>query len=296
MKALKLVIIFVVVLGGIVGAFLLLSGNNKGAGIVPPEDNPYETYRVQIENEWNQLEDWNEQVYKKNCDLVKQLSADRSGFQYSQPLMDLNTRKAVEIVREKIFAEWNSSSCRKKMVEKYINAVSVIENMDSNAASNPNVKQMKSVNATYIKAYSLANRHIGLKPSFDGQSWNSYESYSNSISSQRNAILADSNYKEYLSNIADVKSGLSSIPYKLAYEKHRFSNSLAHLIVDYYDDIISEERTRSQLNQLRSTRNRFDSDFPSNSELNSFIKKFADDVEENETRNENENTSSYGLD
>lgn len=287
MKALKLVIIFVVALGGIVGAFLLLSGNNKGAGIVPPEDNSYETYRVQIENEWNQLEDWNEQVYKKNCDLVKQLSADRSGFQYSQPLMDLNTRKAVEIVREKIFAEWSSSSCRKNVIEKYINAVSVIENMDRNAASNPNVKQMKSVNSTYVKAYSLANRRIGLTPRFDGQSWNSYESYSSSISSQKNAILADSNYKEYLSNITGVKKGLNSIPDKLAEGKSRFSRSLANLIVDYYDDILSEERTRQQLNELRSMRNRFDSAFPSSSELNSFIKKFADDVEENETRSEN---------
>ena len=144
-----------------------------------------------------------------------------------------------------------------------------------------------SVNNTYRKAFELAHKSIGLTSGFDGSSWNSFSSYSNSTLTEKSSIQENENYKQYLVNIKDIKDGLNAIPSKLDNAKSRFYNDLANEIVYHYLNIEQSLRTRSQLNELRDARNRFNNEAPSsNSYLNDFCNTFADDVERNES-NEN---------
>jgi hypothetical protein len=118
MKAIKLVLTFVIILGGVLGAFYLFT-NTDGGTLPPPPDTTYQTYREQFERDWEQAGDWDEQLFISHYDLVQQLSTQYE----TATLNDLNTKTATEVVYKKIFDEWNSPSCAKNTVEKYNNAI-----------------------------------------------------------------------------------------------------------------------------------------------------------------------------
>ena len=85
-------------------------------------------------------------------------------------------------------------------------------------------------------------------------------------------------------NIKEIKDGLNAIPSKLDNAKSRFYNELANEIVNHYRSIEQASRTRTQLNELRYARNKFNNEAPSsNSFLNNFCNTFADDVDRNES-------------
>jgi len=277
MKAVKLVFTFFLILSGVIGAFYFFT-NRGGCTLPPPPDTTYETFRKQLEKDWEQAGDWNEQLFMSHCDLVQQLSSQYE----TATLNDLNTKTATEVVFKKIFDEWNSPSCAKSVVEKYNNAIKVIESKDDNAKTDPNVKKIKKVYATYISAYSLAHQSIGLSPHFDGSNWNSYSNYSSTMRGKMSSMLENSNYKEYLSNIVDIKNGLNAIPDKLSNGRSRFYGELANRIINYYSQTTSSERIRSELNDLRNAISKYEGEYSSNSRLSSFARDYANDVYSNE--------------
>lgn len=281
MKAVKLIFTFILILGGVIGAFYFFS-NNGGGSLPPPPDTTYQTFREQFEKDWEQAGDWKEDLFMSHCDLVQQLSTQYE----TATLNDLNTKTATEVVYKKIFDEWNSPSCAKNTVEKYNNAIKVIESKDNNAKTDPNVQKIKNVYATYTSAYSLAHQGIGLTPHFDGNNWNSYSNYSSSIADKRTSMLGNTNYKEYLSNIVDIKNGLNAIPEKLSNGRTRFYNELASSIISYYSQTTSSERIRSELNDLRNAISKYEGEYSSNSRLSSFARDYANDVYNNENNNE----------
>lgn len=279
MKAIKIILVFIIILGGVVGAFWLIGGST-GSGLEDPSDDTYQTYRKQFENDWKNKGDWSDSLFSAHCDMVRMLSMEYN----VAPLKDLNTTTAVEVVYNRIFQEWQSASCHKSVIENYIKALEKIQAEDENAKSNPNVQKINSVNDTYKKAYALAHKSIGLSPNFDGSSWNSFSIYRNSILSDKSSIQNNDNYKLYLANIKDIKDGLNAISSKLDNAKTLFYGKLAHEIVNFYRVIPSESRTRSDLNELRSARNMFNNEAPApKSVLNDFCNSFADDVDRNES-------------
>lgn len=54
MKAIKLFLVFIVILGGIVLAFFIIP-NSGGQTLPPIPDNPHEMYRKQFISDWEQI-------------------------------------------------------------------------------------------------------------------------------------------------------------------------------------------------------------------------------------------------
>lgn len=106
------------------------------------------------------------------------------------------------------------------------------------------------------------------------------------MSDKRTSMLGNSNYKEYLSNIIDIKNGLNAIPDKLSNGRTRFYNELASAIISYYSQTTSSERIRSELNDLRNAISKYEGEYSSNSRLSSFARDYANDVYNNENKNE----------
>ena len=167
MKSIKLIIVFALILGGVIGAFFFINPDTGGT-LPPPPDDTYKTYRDQFVKDWEQANDWNEQLFMSHSDMIQQLSTQFD----TESLNDLNTKTATEIVYKKIFDEWKSSSCAKNIIEEYSGAIKVIESKDNNATKDPNVQKIKNVYLTYTTAYSLAHQNIGLTPHFNGSIWN----------------------------------------------------------------------------------------------------------------------------
>ena len=278
MKPLKLIIVFAVILAAVVGAFFLMNG---GTGITPPPDgNDYEMYSKQFAADWEQAGDWNEKLFRQNCETVRQLSNVYSE-ENTRTLGDLNTIKATTIVYDKIFAEWDKPACSFSVVKKYHDAVDVITKEDPKALADKNITMIKDVYSTYNKAHELAGKAIGLSPSFSGRSWSpSFSAYSNDITSQRTAILSNANYKKYLSGISEIKNGLAAIPGKLSDARRRYYDALAQRIMSYYDNA---ERTSANNSDLRAVYSRYRSERGSDhGTLREFVVRFSNEVD---TRN-----------
>jgi len=269
MKALKLVLVFVLILGGIFGAFYFTTISD-GSSLSSPDNTLFEETRNQIENEWTQRGDWDESLYTKNQDLVNQLGKDFN----TVPLNELNTSLAVEIVYKKIFEEWKSSACSKAVVDKYYGATSFIISKDTKANTNNNVKKISQVYAVYINAYQLAHQSIGLTPRFNGETWNSYDDYYSSMMKKMNDMLNNSIYKEHLSNISAIKNGLNEIPGKLSEGKTRFYNALAQNIVNHYSRTPWDDRNKEEFNRLRLTIQKYKSEYGNSELLNNFQEEY----------------------
>lgn len=277
-KIFKLILTFVIILGAIVGGFFLFIKILEPLPPVNPDT--YEMYRKQFIEDWKQKGDWDEQLFMSHCDLVNQLSTDHNVV----PLKDMNTSTAVEVVHDKIFAEWASATCKKKTIDKYVKAISIIRKQDSNAKSNPLVTQIDDVYKVYKSAYDQAYHCISLEPEFNGSSWKSYDDYSHRVRAKRDNILNDETYKKYLSNITDIKKNLNNIPDRLSSARTKFYNFLATEIVDYYNAIPDSTRTIEQLTTLRASRNNYEDEYTTSSVINECARQFNVDVQNNEKK------------
>lgn len=279
MKVIKLLITFVVLLALVYLAFRIVPKPPVSHDLPDPPDETLKEMRTQIEQDWEQANDWDDAVFEKHCDKLNQMRNDYS----VGTLVNMNTRLAVETVYKKLIdGEWKSESCREKVVAKYVNALGVIIKADANAKGNNNVKKLYLVNDVYKKALSVSRIRIGLSPGFDGSSWRSFSAYSNSIKAKKTSIESDAIYKEHLSNIREIKNGLANIDGRLSEERIAFYKSLANAIISYYSRIPSSERNNSQLWTLRNVRDRYNKEYQENKNLNVFVKAFYNDVRNNE--------------
>lgn len=281
MKAIKLLITFVVLLALVYFAFRIVPKPPVFHDLSDPSDETLKEVRTQIEQDWEQANDWDEEVFEKHSDKLNQMRKDYS----VGTLVDMNTRLAVETVYKKLMdGEWKSESCREKVVDKYVNALGVIIKADANAKDNNNVKKLYQVNDVYKKALSVSRIRIGLSPDFDGSSWRSFSAYSNSIKAKKASIESNAIYKEHLSNIREIKNGLANIDGRLSEARIAFYKSLANAITSYYSRIPSSKRNNSQLRTLRNVRDRYNSEYHENKNLKGFVKAFYDDIINNEKK------------
>ena len=279
MKAIKLLITFVVLLALVVLVFVIVPKPPVSHDLPDPPDETLKEMRTQIEQDWEQANDWDDAVFEKHCDKLNQMRNDYS----VGTLVNMNTRLAVETVYKKLMdGEWKSESCREKVVDKYINAIGVIIKADANAKDNNNVKKLYQVNDVYKKALSVSRIEIGLSPKFNGSSWNSFSEYSKNIKDRKNSINSNTIYKEHLSNIREIKNGLANIDSRLSEARIAFYKSLANAIISHYSRISSSERNNSQLKTLRIVRDRYNNEYSTSNKLNNFVSAFYSDVRNNE--------------
>ncbi len=280
MKAFKLILIFVVILGGVMGAFLLI--NDDGEEIeLNTTDTTYETYRQKFKNDWKARGDWDDSLFISHCYTVKQLSKKKN----VSALKDLNTRTATEMVYQKIFEQWKSKDCKKAVVDRYIKALNTIEREDVNAKNDRVVKEIRSVYKTYTDAYVLVHRSFKHSPNFDGTQWQSYVDFEKGIMDRRAAIMKQDNYKSHLSNISELKDGLDDIPGELAKVKVEFYHKLADELITHYSQTPPNKWSRAQLNELRNHKGKFESEYTSNTDLSNFTEQYSIQVTINSSSN-----------
>lgn len=282
MKALKLALAFLFILGVIVGVFSLIGPGDDDI-LPPPPPSRLNKYMAEIDSTWIKAGDWDEHTFVTNCERLDQLSVDYD----VERLRDYNTILAIENVYRGIFAEWRSPRCRKDVVDGYHKAVGIIETADADAALNNSVKQVKHVYGVYANAYAVAHRGIGLSPRFDGDGWQPYDSYSRRMTAECDAVLADTTYKHYLSGINDINDNLKAYPSKLSAGRKRFYAALSGEIIDYFEDTPDTLRTREELKRLRTIKTKYDRENTyGDGRLASFVTEYNEDVEANERKNE----------
>ena len=283
MKAIKLILLFTIILGCIIG-FFFLTGGRDNEDLYIPDPKQIQKYSDDCKKAWQRNQDWNKETFLKYHELASQL-------EYKQ-LKDLNTAEAIKITKSKIFAEWQSNTCNHDTVQKYLDAIKTIKSKDSNAQNNGTVKNIEEVDSVYQKAYKFVNdtKQIEIYPKLKGSnyeySWTKFSDHSKvkKILKQKDEIKADSNYIEHLSNIEKIKTGLDDIPNKLEKSKEKYYNNLADTLVTKFKEIQKEERIRIQLNNLGDAQTTIEEENNGTApeELSKFYTEFETDVENNE--------------
>ena len=270
-KAVKLILVFVVVMAIVVGAFLLASSENSGSGKGYSMDDVSATYAKEFEDKWKEANDWDYDLFMQNHSTINVLSKDHS----VETLRDLNTLHATMLVHDNLIAEWKKSSCSEAKVSRYMQAIDTITKYDRKAASDNNIKELRRINSVYRRALTLARKNIGLQPQFSAPDhWNSFEKYEQSVMAERSSILGNSDYREYLQNITNLHSSLNGIEGKMATAKRQFYEHLADRIKSYYNNCT---RTKDNLRTLSSVRDKYKRE-SGNENLNKFVQDFRNDV------------------
>lgn len=279
MKQIKLIITFLLILGGVVAAIYFSDGDERrnSESIL---DVPLQTYVNKFEEDWNAKSEWDADFFKQKVNHIKQLSRE---YRDVTVLKDLNTRKAVYLLYTNTFDEWGKERCKKSAIDKYISGIDTITKYDSNAKADASLKKIKDVHKVYVKAYKLSKEKFRLRPNFNGKIWGDYSGYAQKKETYKKSIQNDSIYRKYLNNITEIKNGLDGVTSRLESGRTQFFNDLALEIIDYYDDKLSNERTREDLEQLRSIVIKYNrASRRENSHLIDFYQSYNRDVENNE--------------
>lgn len=281
MKNIKLILAFIAILAIVIVAFMRTSPDSYIDMTVIP-DETYQEYRFQIEDDWKNKNDWDESLYRLNIEIINQLSKT---YNNTTPLKDLNSSSAIEIIETKLLHEWKKSTCKKSVIDKYINAKNIICSLDENAKSNKLIVDINDIYRVYEKAYNIVYTILEIHPNFDGRTWNKFDDDELVITIRKDQqeILNNNIYKTKLANISDISYGLNNIHVKISKCRDAFYGELALQIEDYYNNIAKTERTRTQLNSLRNARNNYEAQYISSQALNNLAKNFAADVEKNES-------------
>lgn len=271
MKSFKLIFIFVGILALVVGGLYFAAGG--GFNINFGSSSEFEKYKKQMEDEWKGTGDWDEQLYTKWCDTFVHLNSAEQ-----RTLMDRNTSLGLDYVKDNMMKEWEKSTCQKSVIEKYYKALGVMNSQDERAKTNSDYQTLTSIYNSYIRAYNLAHRNIGLSPSYGGgTNWTSYEAYRSGIEDELNRVKGDTNYRTYLSGISDISSGLNGIQSKLASGETTYYNSLAQKIQSYY---ANREATWENCRALQDARDKYVNEYGYNSGLDNFCEDYLESVYE----------------
>lgn len=281
MKILKLVGLFVIVAGVIIGLLFLSGKGSKGLSNNRPNDTLLREYKAEFAKDWDEKQDWDVNIFRRHCMDIKTLAKDYDVTE----LNDYNISEANDIVYEKIFALWKSPNCKKEDVDRYRAAVDTIVHYDPKMANNTGIKKIKEVYAVYEDAYDFVKDPLIISPFFDGKIWNDFNSFADRQRTHKDRILNDTAYKSYLNNITQLKDELETLDSRLSEVKRSFYSLLENQIRNYYNNIPSARRDREQLNELSRVVSKYYLENSSASlSLKNLQTQFRKDVEENEKR------------
>ena len=271
MKSVKLALIFIAILGGIVGIFLI---NNREVDVDRTKrfgDPRLEELRTSIENGWKERTDWDQDFF---IDNHKMINVNSRNFSVTT-LRNFHTGQAVDIVHKKIFEHWSTAQCNKNNVDVYRNAITVICNTDKDAKSNPMVTEVINVYNVYTKALGLANSNFVPKSGFNGSTWKSYDSYKSEQKQAISSVLQNQHYRSSLANITSIRNGLNSAESRMSTGRTKYYENLANEIIAYYN---KRERTNENLDKLFEINNTYRSQYTQSQSLQNFIQNFAGSV------------------
>lgn len=216
MKAVKLIAIFLLILGIVVGAFFLFSKNGVIPGGGGGKGN-YSEISKEIKQEWQECsgDDANKinALCKQNYNLLEQYENNNSiNSDESTRLKHSNSLLAIEKVNEGIFEEWEEDNCKKSVIDTYYDVIKTVLAKDNEAKKDEKLKKICAVYDVYKKAYLLAH----LRTEGHDYDWDAFRQVKKN---EIQRVRANSYYKEYLSHINDLKNGLKTTERKLSVPK-----------------------------------------------------------------------------
>lgn len=257
MKTLKIVGIFVLVVGVFVGILYFLHPN-KEVSITPETNNVVEQYGSKIDQMWNDVV-WDTSVYMRVKGMLNSPSAKKDLKASLPTLEQKNINIALAHLDSVLIAEWAKADCNDKIVSEYIAGVRYIKkDAPVFTGSDNRVKKLEGIYALYSNLKGFCNSSFTLKVKYDidRASWNSFSSHRNSQMANLNKYKGSEYYK-YLSDITFIKNGIAAVPDRLDNAEIRFMKDLCLEIKSQFNNYTGLMNKSRLKNQLSETQERF---------------------------------------
>lgn len=294
MKVIKLIFIFIAVLGTVIGVVFLSKGDNG------PIEGKYAGYYAKAEkkinSEWKSDAEWLWAHFEDTKNYLEVRNKKLKGGY--KTLVDLFHQRACHCLYNNSIAEFAKHNCNKTIVDTLKSDLDKLIQAAPEQKDSAQTTTLYNVHDLYGKAYSLATqKSFGLTPDFDKYrgTWKDYNAYRTEQETRRSNIQKDSLFS-YIKDISEIVDGLNSMDTKLNEGKERFKSSLVKEIINEYksdEPIVPTSIDSEKMNEakkwlenyeeaykkLRGARDKYKREFDESKTLSDFVRKFKDAVD-----------------
>jgi len=285
MKILKLLGIFIAVLGIVIGALYIKSAltdaDSDDIKIILPDN--VTDQRAEMEDFWNRSEDWDAKHFEAEYSHIQQcLHANYIDHAAANQLTSLLCNLVINRMHGLQVGEYHKSDCNIGIVKGYMKGIDAVCQKLSSYNNDDRVRQLRDIEKLYDEISTFGKSSFipgnNLSENADGShQWLDYDSYAKGRRQKAADYRENSTYLEFLKNITVLKNGISeeSVNSRLAKGKKSYGSALANAIAAAYEAIPAGEVTQTTFSNIRKDYQNFYRQYGRNNES-------ADDVMSNE--------------
>lgn len=285
MKILKLLGIFIAVLGIVIGALYIKSAltdtDSDDIKIILPDN--VTDQRAEMEDFWNRAADWDAKHFEAEYSHIQQcLHANYIDHAAANQLTSLLCNLVINRMHGLQVGEYNKSDCNIGIVKGYMKGIDAVCQKLSSYNNDDRVRQLRDIEKLYDEISTFGRSSFipgnNLSENADGShQWLDYDSYAKGRRQKAADYRENSTYVQFLNNITVLKNGISeeSVNSRLTKGKKSYGSALAKAIAAAYEGIPSGEVSQSTFNSIKKDYQNFYRQYGRNNES-------ADDVMSNE--------------
>ena len=285
MKILKLLGIFIAVLGIVIGALYIKSAltdaDSDDIKIILPDN--VTDQRAEMEDFWNRAEDWDSKHFEAEYSHIQQcLHANYIDHAAANQLTSLLCNLVINRMQGLQLGEYHKSDCNIGIVKGYMKGIDAVCQKLSSYNNDDRVRQLRNIEKLYDEISTFGRSSFipgnNLSENADGShQWLDYDSYAKGRRQKAADYRENSTYLEFLKNITVLKNGISeeSVNSRLTKGKKSYGSALANAIAAAYEAIPAGEVTQTTFSNIKKDYQNFYRQYGRNNEQ-------ADDVMSNE--------------
>ena len=285
MKILKLLGIFIAVLGIVIGALYIKSAltdaDSDDIKIILPDN--VTDQRAEMEDFWNRAADWDAKHFEAEYSHIQQcLHANYIDHAAANQLTSLLCNLVINRMHGLQVGEYNKSDCNIGIVKGYMKGIDAVCQKLSSYNNDDRVRQLRNIEKLYDEISTFGKSSFipgnNLSENADGShQWFDYDSYAKGRRQKAADYRENSTYLEFLKNITVLKNGISeeSVNSRLTKGKKSYGSALANAIAAAYEAIPAGEVTQTTFSNIKKDYQNFYRQYGRNNES-------ADDMMSNE--------------
>ena len=269
MKAIKLFLIAVVVLGAIYGLLMLVGGGNSmDSDDGPDKERLFNRLQTEIDENWQDRHSWDASQFEADIDKLQQNKRKLKNRTYNT-LLDQLAAYASDLLYQDMMAEFASPACDSAKIETYHRDLDYFLRKTTGYDNDENIQTMQQTYRLFKDIITASSKRYGVEPNFNYENgtWTDFNGYRSRILSERDGYRGN-RYFGYIQDAQIVISALDHIAERMESAKTQFKNRLAQQIISAYQNHPKTEESSSMLGSVHS---QFLSQFGRQNDLYQFV-------------------------
>ncbi len=290
MKILKVIIVFVVILGGIYFATQWNKIFQSDGGVEETSAIDVNVKSGEIRSAWASEDNWNEDLLRRQVNSLqreKKLKRYRSDDDY-ETVRNTIRSAGTDKLYTAIFREFHSPTCNHKLVELNYAGVKTLEE-SFHMENSESLQKVRRVKKVYDDITQFVRNPHAIVPRYDiaSNSWTSFNTLRDGVirtaANYRNSPI----YQEDLCNIQRFIDGLKEAHVKSVVngQERQFYDSLSSQICNHFRNLSESEITKKNCTRFGQALNKFSKETSNFSNMRKEFERFNDKYKENSNNN-----------